>query len=108
MNVGDLVYFTEKPRTFFRVQAANDRFAVLSRPHFKTVLYCIVDHENQWRAPEDYIFGFGAETREQCEAMLARVTAGESGLSRRHGIELHVAKIKSTSTTSGTTTQGAE
>lgn len=91
--VGSRVYVPGERRGY-RVRAGNSRYAICTKQHFGTVLYCIIDVSGKWRAPEDLIFGFGAETDEQCAAMLARLVAGESGLSRRHGVRLDIVKVK--------------
>ncbi len=80
----------------YRVRARNDRYAVCTKPFNPrhTVLYCILDAEAGWRAPEGLIFGLGAETDEECEEMLARVTNGETELSRRRGVEWDVLRVE--------------
>jgi hypothetical protein len=91
--VGALIY-VEKEKRPYRVQARSDRFAVCSKPHFKTVLYCILDIQKQMRGPENLIFGFGAETTQQCEEMITRLEEGITDLSRRRSIPLDVTHIK--------------
>lgn len=93
--VGALVW-VEREKRPYRVRARNDRYAVCTKPFNarRTVLYCILDAVDGRRAPEDLIFGFGAETDEQCAEMLQRVTVGDSGLSRRHGVDWDVARVE--------------
>lgn len=91
MKVDDKIKFRcEKQR--YTVQACNDRFAVCTKPFNcrKTVLYSVIDFERQIRGTENLVFGMGAETREQCEEMLARLTAGESEVSHRNRINLDI------------------
>jgi hypothetical protein len=78
----------------YTVQASNVAFVVLTKPFNarKTVLYCIVDWERNMRGPEDLIFSRGAETREECEEMLERLTLGESEVSQRHHAPLEISK----------------
>jgi len=49
------------------------------------------------RAPENLIFGHGAETDEQCQAMLKRINGSDlemkTELSRRHGIAAKVIRF---------------
>jgi hypothetical protein len=73
-KVGDRVRFYEE-RQAYTVQACGERYVVCTKPFNarKTVLYTVVDKFKQIRGPENLIFGFGAETREQCEEMLARL-----------------------------------
>jgi len=78
-RVDDVIRFAEERRGY-RVQAASQRFLVCTKPFFKTTLYTIVDLVEQVRGPENLIFGAGAETREQCEAMLARLEGRDTEL----------------------------
>jgi len=87
--VGSKVKFLNEKGPY-TVQASNMFFSVLTKPYNlkKTVFYTIVDWRNQVRGPENLVFGLGAETREQCEQMLDRITKGESEISSRHWAEL--------------------
>jgi len=92
--VGSKIKFMgEKQR--YTVQASNVAFLICTKPFNprKTVLYCIVDLIEGVRGPEDLIFGMGAETKEECEEMLVRVTEGESEVSHRHRAPLHVEAV---------------
>lgn len=94
---GDKVKFANEAKAY-TVRCANDRFAICTKPFNakRTVLYTIIDFQERRRGPENLIFGMGAETDEQCEAMLARLVSGETAVSRRHGIDLdgRAAKIE--------------
>jgi hypothetical protein len=79
------------------VQARNERFLVCTKPFNcrKTVLYTIVDLVEKIRGLEGLVFGMGAETREECEEMLERITKGSVGdlndgteISYRHRCDL--------------------
>lgn len=84
-KVGDKISFRgEKQR--FTIQAKDNRFLICTKPlnmirrlgggkyeHTKTVIYTIVDFKQNRRGPENLIFGFGAETKEECEEMLKRL-----------------------------------
>lgn len=83
--LGARVYVPDERRGYV-VRARNDRFAVCTKPHFSTVLYFILDAAEGWRAPEGVVFGLGAESKDDCEEMLERVTLAETELSRRHGV----------------------
>lgn len=95
LRVGDKIWFKGE-RLGYTVQAVNDRYAVCNKPFNpkRTVIYCIVDFQRGIRSPEDRLFGLGAETREQCEEMLERVTNGETGLSHRHKCLLDIVKVE--------------
>lgn len=71
---GDRVYFTGE-RMPYTVQARSERFVVCTKPFAprRTVLYCIADLVELVRGPENLIFGFGAETPEQCARMVQRL-----------------------------------
>jgi len=74
LKVGSKVKFmSEKQR--YTVQASDHRFAVCTKPMnaLKTVLYTIIDFQEDVRGPENLIFGMGAESRELCEEMLDRL-----------------------------------
>jgi hypothetical protein len=90
-RVGDKIGFSEE-KLRYTVQAADGRFLVCNKPLNvrKTVLYCIVDMREQVRGPEDLIFGFGAETRKQCQEMLQRLQAGETEVSYRRRLALDI------------------
>lgn len=103
VKVGDRVKFAEEKQAY-TVQARDARYLVCSKPFNprRTVLYTIIDLEEEVRGPENLIFGMGAETREQCEEMLARLngSAGpnfdnhRSEVSYRHRIPLCVDRVE--------------
>ena len=95
LHAGDKVTFAEEKRPYL-VRAANERFAVCTKPYNPqhTVLYSVIDFELNVRGTENLIFGLGAETDEQCTEMLARLTAGETEVSRRNSIRLWIVATK--------------
>ena len=84
----------EKQR--YTVKASNTAYAVCTKPFNprKTVIYTIIDRLRYVRGPENLIFGMGAETDEQCQAMLERVTNGETEVSYRHDLPLDIEYIE--------------
>lgn len=66
------------------VRARDDRFAVCTRPAFGSVMYFILDAVEGVRGTENLVFGFGAETDEQCQEMLARLAGGKTEVSHRN------------------------
>lgn len=94
VQVGCKVKFKKETRSY-TVQASNDRFAICTKPFSlkRTVLYCIIDYRRKVRGPENLVFGMGAETREECEQMLARLMANETEVSHRHDLRLDVEKV---------------
>ena len=85
-----------KEKQSYTVRASNVAFAVCTKPMnaLKTVIYTIIDWHNDIRGTENLIFGFGAETDEQCREMLERLTQGESEVSYRNRIPLDIENIK--------------
>jgi hypothetical protein len=100
LSVGDRLRFEEEKQAY-TIQAKGDRYAVCTKPFNlkRTVLYTVVDVENQIRGTENLIFGDGAETREECEEMLARLEGRDVNLgftteiSRRNNVPLNVQEI---------------
>lgn len=96
-----------KERTAYVVQASNVAFAVCTKPlnmirrkgggkyeHSRTVLYTVIDWRAQVRGTENLIFGFGAETKKQCEEMLKRLTEGDSEVSHRNRVPLEIVRVE--------------
>ena len=79
----------------YTVRCASKRYAICTKPFnpAKTVLYTIIDKWTNKRAPEDLVFGMGAETNEQCLEMLVRILDGQSSLSRRHEYHLDIEAV---------------
>ena len=98
VEVGSKIKFlSEKQR--YTVQASNRFYSVCTKPFNakKTVIYTVIDWYNQIRGTENLVFGMGAETKEQCEEMLDRLTNAESDVSSRHWQQLDIEKFISTS-----------
>lgn len=91
--LGARIYVPGEKRGYL-VRARNDRFAICTKPHFGTVLYCILDAVEGRRGPENLVFGFGAETTEQCEEMLDRLTRGETEVSHRRDVPWDVIDVR--------------
>jgi len=91
--VGSKIKF-KREKQKYTIIASNACFLICTKPFNarKTVLYTIVDRKENVRGTENLVFGFGAETKKQCEEMLERLTQGESEVSHRNKIELDVEK----------------
>ncbi len=91
MVVGDKVKFKGETMRY-AVRAAGERFAVCTKPFNpkRTVIYTVVDFERKVRGTENLIFGFGAETDEQCREMLARLESGQTEVSHRNFVPLEI------------------
>lgn len=79
----------------YTVQAAGERFLICTKPFNarKTVLYTIVDLKEEIRGSEGVIFGLGAETKKDCQEMLARIESGETEISYYNRIPLDIEVI---------------
>lgn len=93
--VGTKLYFRDEVQPY-TVRASNRFYSVCTKPFNpqKTVLYTVVDWHNQLRGTEGLIFGLGAETDEECEAMLERLANAESDISSRNYCALDITKYK--------------
>lgn len=89
--VGTKIQF-KREKQKYTVIASNHFYSICTKPMnaLKTVLYTIIDWHEQERGRENLVFGMGAETKEQCEEMLERLTQGESDLSHRNKIPLDI------------------
>lgn len=95
--VGSKIKFAEEKQRY-TVQALGKRYAVCTKPFNaqKTVIYSVVDFEEQVRGTENLVFGMGAETKEQCEEMLDRLESGETEVSHRNRIPLCIETLTPT------------
>lgn len=91
VDVGDKVYVPNEKKPY-RVKARDERYIICTKPMniYHTVIYFIVDLVNKWRAPDDRVFCFGYETKEDCEERLKELQRNEISLSRRRGIPLDI------------------
>lgn len=100
--VGTKIKF-KREKLCYTVMASNVCFLICTKPqnliirlgnkkykHEKTVLYTVVDRKEKVRGTENLIFGFGAETKEQCQRMLKRLTEGDSEVSFRNRVSLDI------------------
>ena len=92
---GTRIWFVEEKMPY-TVQSSNVAFCVLTKPFAAqhTVMSCVIDWEIGIRGPENRLFGMGAETQEQCEQMLQRITVGDSEVSSRCSIPIDIRKVK--------------
>ena len=93
MRVGDKVWFSGEKR-LYTVKACDERYVICTKPfNLKhTVLYTIIDRVKQIRGTENLVFCMGFETTEQCEEALERLSKGESEITRRNRVPLHITK----------------
>lgn len=86
LHKGDRVWFKgdKKP---FRVRAANEKFAICTKPYNftpNTVIYTIVDFEWNIRGMDNMIFGiYSYYSDEECEEALQALTNGELEVSSK-------------------------
>lgn len=90
-KVGDKIKFVEEKQSY-TIRALGKRYAVCTKPMnaLKTVLYTVCDFQEKIRGTENLVFGFGAETDEQCQEMLKRLETGETEISYRNRIKLNI------------------
>lgn len=91
MKVGDKLRFAEEKQRY-TVQAADERYAVCTKPFnpCRTVLYTIVDFQQQVRGTENLVFCMGFETRKLCREALVRLRSGVSEVSYRNRVRLSI------------------
>lgn len=90
--LGAKVYVPGERRGFV-VRARNERYAICTKPYFSTVRYFILDARQGIRGPENLVFGMGAETDEDCEAMLERLRAGETEVTHRNRVLWDIERV---------------
>lgn len=85
-------------RQRYTVQAANDRFAIMTKPFNarRTYLYTITDLERGVRGPCDLIFGLPhhVNSPEGAAEALAMIERGEFEVTHRHDKDLTAAEIE--------------
>ena len=93
-QIGTKIWFIEEKRPY-KVRAKNNRYLVCTKPLniHKTVLYTVVDLQENIRGTENLIFGMGAETDEDCIEMIERLGT-ETEVSYRNRVELNINRIK--------------
>lgn len=91
--VGARVWFVGEARPY-RIRARDERFLVCTKPFNlqRTVLYTVLDLQEQVRGTEDTLLCRGAETDVQCHEMLLRM-GGESQVSSRNRVPLNIQRI---------------
>lgn len=91
------IWFEEEKRPY-SVRAVSERYIVCTKPFNlrHTVLYTIIDLKNGMRGTENLLFITGAETDEQCEYIISRLTDPyePTFLSRRNSIPARITKIQ--------------
>lgn len=97
LAIGAKVRFEgEKQR--YTVQAANDRFAIMTKPFNakRTYLYTITDLQRGVRGPCNLIFGLPCDVNspEGAAEALAMIEAGEMEVTHRHDKALEPTELK--------------
>lgn len=92
------VRFAEEKRAY-TIRARGARYLVCTKPLAcrGTVLYTVVDLQEDVRGTENLAFGFGAETQEQCEQMVRRLEGKDriihTEMSYRNRVPLRVTAV---------------
>ena len=98
LDVGDRVWFAEE-RNPYTVRAVSEsgRWAACTKPFaaLHTVMYTMVDFQDEVRGVDDRVLSFGYETDDDCRASLQLFEDGVAALSRRHPpIPLAIRKVE--------------
>lgn len=95
-TAGDRIYFQGEIKPY-RVRACDNRFIICTKPFNpkRTVLYTIIDLNQNIRGTENLVFGMGFESDQDCNEALERLQSGESEVSKRNQVELKITKIVS-------------
>lgn len=91
VEVGDKVYIPTEKRPY-KVRARDDRYIICTKPYNPqhTVMYFIIDLEEQRRGPDNMVFCFGYESDEDCAERLKELQTGEIEVSRRRDVPLDI------------------
>jgi hypothetical protein len=92
VQVGGKVKFLND-RCKYTVQARSERYIICTRKFIKTVMYTIVDLQEQIRGTDNLVFGMGYESKEDCEDNLKRLVDGEMEVSHRNRVKLDVEEV---------------
>lgn len=94
LPVGTKIKF-KKEKHRYTVRASNAAFAICTKPMnaLKTVLYTVIDWNEGVRGTENLVLSEGAESEQECQEMLKRLTNGDSEVSHRNRVELDVENI---------------
>lgn len=84
LDVGDKIYFPNEKRGF-EIKAKNNNYIIATRPHFKTVMYTIIDLAEYWCAPDNMVFCSGYETEEDVNERMQELIDGKIECSTRRG-----------------------
>lgn len=90
--VGTKLYANDQKRPYV-VKAADERFAIATKPHFGTVMYTILDKEKKVCGPDNMVFSHGYESQKDCEYNLARLQ-DDMEVSYRRAVRLDVAGVE--------------
>ena len=91
VEVGDKVYIPKEKRPY-KVRARDDRYIICTKPYNPqhTVMYFIIDLEEQRRGPDNMVFCFGYESDEDCAERLKELQEGKIEVSRRRDVPLDI------------------
>ena len=95
-NKGDRIWLDDEKKPY-KIRACDKRYLICTKPFNPqhTVLYTIIDLEEEVRSTENLVFCMGFETDEDCEEALQRLndTVNPSELSRRHKVALRIVRV---------------
>ena len=83
LSVWDKMYLFWEKR-WYEIKAKNERYIIATKPHFKTVLYTIIDLVDRWMWPDNYVFSNNwYEDIAACEKALKDLTDWKYEISQR-------------------------
>ncbi|MBY3434797.1 hypothetical protein [Rhizobium laguerreae] len=93
-EVGNRIWFASEKRPY-KVRARNARYLICTKPFNpkKTVLYTIIDLDEEVRGPDNLIFGVGYEDEASIAENMRSLAAGEMEVSHRNRIDLDVVRV---------------
>jgi len=90
-SAGQKIWFASEKKPY-TVRCCDNRFVICTKPFNpkKTVLYTIIDLNQNIRGTESLLFSMGFESDECCYEALERLQKGRSEVSRRNRIKLDI------------------
>lgn len=91
LKVGTRIKFSND-RSWFTVQARNDRFIICNAVQKTNTWHTIIDLEKNIRGDDNMVLHSGYSDREECEARLIEFASGDLEISHRNNVALEIAR----------------
>lgn len=92
VKVGNKVKFSND-RSWFTVQARNDRFIICNAVHKNNIWHTIIDLEKNIRGDDNMVLHSGYDNKEECEARLVQFENNELEISHRNNVPLEIIQV---------------